>query len=133
MENTAKYYIASETDFAVVNRDGRENNVDMSLAYPEGLSGVRSEYERVRESVFSRPGLRLATQCSPVVWAVLLLLLYVLSRRRWNALILLVPAVLQMLVVFVGPTDGFLFRYVYPIVLYLPFCILYAMYENKAE
>lgn len=130
-EDTAKYYETSALDFRVINEDCAAYGI--SLSYPTSLEKARTTYERARETLFSLPILRLLTQSAPIVWASVLLLLYALSRRKWESLLLLIPVLLQILVIFAGPTDGWLFRYIYPVALYLPVCLFYSIYVDTKK
>ena len=126
LEDTAHYYWISELDFGVISE--RCAPYGIALHYPEALKTARMTYERMRERIFSLPGLRLFTQNSPIVWVIAALAFYALSRKKWNTLLLMAPAMLQLLVIFVSPMDGNSFRYIYPLALYVPLVLLHAVY-----
>lgn len=131
LEDTAHYYIESAADLQVISDVCVDEEIQLS--YPKALEKLRFGYERLRESVFALPGLHLLTQNAPYVWVIVILLCYALYRRRIHTLLLMVPIVLQIMVIFVGPLDGNTFRYMYPVVLYLPLPLMSALYMKQGE
>lgn len=95
----------------------------------KGLEKHRERYEKYRLRLFSLPGLKLLRSASTYVWALILLIFYVLKQgSKKKSFALLVPYVMYFLVLMAGPGNGSYIRYLYPYIVTFPFLFIFLMY-----
>lgn len=89
------------------------------------LGGLCSGYRLLFQRL---PFLTLTMQAALYDWALVLLTVYAVRRRRSHAAVFLVPAWVVLLIALVGPCNATTyFRYAYPVALLVPFLALITM------
>jgi predicted RND superfamily exporter protein len=114
-----------------VDNDKYLATIDMDISYPESLNTARNRVEYLREQLFSLPVLNMFLCAAMFVWVFLLLLCYLLRKKRWKLLAVLSPLFFSLLVCFVSPCNGAYFRYLYGVALCLPVAVALALKGSK--
>ena len=81
-------------------------------------------YQMIREGFWHLPGLGVLISSFAAVFASAFLLCFGLRKHLWRELTLLIVCLMQIAIVFAGPTNGGYFRYSFPIVTVLPIMVL---------
>lgn len=93
--------------------------------FVRALDGLCSGYRLLFQRL---PFLTLTMQAALYDWALVLLTVYAVRRRRSHAAVFLVPAWVVLLIALVGPCNATTyFRYAYPVALLVPFLALITM------
>ena len=108
--------------------------VGMNLHYPNTLNSCRNIYEWMREGVFNLPVLNLFKCTAFYIWLFLAFMCYMIRKRDVNfCLVMLFPLILSIGVLFLGPCNGYYFRYAYIITVILPAIIPLGLISSKDE
>lgn len=107
--------------------------VGMNLHYPIKLTRWRNAYETLRETVFSLPVLNLFRCTAIYIWLLLILIFYLLWKRNIDTLLVAVlPLLASAGIMFLGPCNGYYFRYAYMIAVALPAAIIFGLVSSKS-
>lgn len=88
---------------------------------PEALQRIARRAEQIRESIFHLPVLNLSLSSAFYIWCAIALFFHYANRKDTAGFVLSFSLLIQVLVIFAGPTNGNYFRYIYPIAFCLPF------------
>jgi type II secretory pathway component PulM len=114
-----------------VNQDKYLATIDMEITYPKALDKARTRFEKLRENLFALPVLSIFLCPAMLVWVFVLLVCYLLTKKRWNLLALQSPLFFSVLVCFASPCNGYYFRYLYGVALCLPVVVILSLKGAK--
>ena len=111
----------------------RSEKVGMDIHYPVKLTRWRNAYETLREMVFSLPVLNLFICTAIYIWLLLIFTFYLLWKRNIDTLLVAVlPLLASAGIMFLGPCNGYYFRYAYMIAVALPAAIIFGLVSSKS-
>ncbi len=111
-------YHYSSSNFDKLNDKMKDFNIN--IYYPETFNDWRDIYEKLREGIARLPVVSVFVSAASYNWVLILLFFYCVQRGKKKGLALLVPLCIQLLISLAGPTNGWYFRYTYPIAVCLP-------------
>lgn len=111
----------SEAIMEVANEYCKELNTD--FRYPLHVKSLQHNYETIRDTFFRLPIIGAFNAAPIYLWISLVMLAYNVKHKNMRALVALTPIFMIFLINFAGPTNGNYFRYVYPVMLYLPIAL----------
>lgn len=114
-----------------IGRDSYLATVDMEIRHPYALDRAREKFEELREDIFSLPVLDMFRCPALFVWVFVLLMCYLLRKKRWNLLAIMSPLFFSLLVCVASPCNGDYFRYLYGVTLCLPIATVFGVMGDK--
>lgn len=130
----AGYYAYSWSQSCMENTNGNVDLQEIGVFFhqPEALNHARIVYyEMLRESIFELPVLSLLKSPAAYVWALMLLVFYLIKIKSYKGLALTMPLVFSVGVCFLGPCNGDYFRYLYGVSACLPIIFFQCLYVRK--
>ena len=115
-------YKWSEERMALTNELREEQGTD--FYHPSILKNAREFFETVKISFAHLPGMRLLISSATYIYVFLIWLVFSLIKKNRKAYPFLVLVFMQVLVIMAGPTNGYYFRYTYPLAVCLPFLLI---------
>jgi len=132
-EKLAYSYTYSWSEHCMKNTNKSAETVGMNLYHPVKLARWRNAYETLREMVFSLPALNLFRCTAIYIWLLLILTFYLLWKRNIDTLLVAVlPLLASAGIMFLGPCNGYYFRYAYMIAVALPAAIIFGLVSSKS-
>ena len=125
-------YSWSEEQMEILN-NLKDDVLDMNLYYPKSLKLLRDWYEYMRENIFSLPVLNLFRASAAYINVFIIWMFYGLRKGSKLIFSISVPIAVQLLIIIAGPCSGNYSRYVYPIMMVLPFMILVGLHHIRKE
>lgn len=108
--------------------------VGINLHYPNILNPYRNIYECVRERVFNLPVLNLFKSTAFYIWLFFVFVCYMIRKRNVDfCLVMIFPLILSIGVLFLGPCNGYYFRYAYIITVILPAVLALGLISSRDE
>lgn len=126
-------YSLSLTRIEVINSGKDLQGIGCSFHHPEALNWARTEYETLRERVFELPVFSLLKSSAAYVWALVVLIFYLIKERECKGLALTMPLLLSVGVCFLGPCNGNYFRYLYGVSACLPMVFVQCLCMCKTQ
>lgn len=114
-----------------INKDPYLATVDMQIRHPYALDRAREIFEELREDIFALPVLSIFRCPALFVWVFVLLIFYLLKKKRWSLLALMSPMFFSLLVCCASPCNGDYFRYLYSVTLCLPIAVVLGIMGDK--
>ena len=99
--------------------------------YPAAFDHIRTQTEDLREKIFYLPVLSAFNLTAFYIWALITWIFYCIRRSYRQALQILFPLLVLVLVFIAGPAYGWYFRYAYSIAFCLPAVILLGWSRNR--
>lgn len=115
-------YLSSEQNIKSANDRCKKLGTD--FGHPKVLKRIRDTYEQLREGIARLPIVSLLISTATYSWLLILLMFYCIRMTNREALGIIIPLCVQLLVCLAGPLNGWHFRYMYPIVVSLPIAFL---------
>lgn len=115
-------YHYSASNFNNLNEQMKMFN--MQIKYPEIFDEWRDGYEKLREGIAKLPIISVLSSAASYNWILISLIFYYIQRGRKKELALLAPLCIQLLISLAGSTNGWYFRYTYPIAICIPVVLL---------
>ncbi len=115
-------YLSSEQNIESANDRCKKLGTD--FGHPKVLKRMRDTYEQLREGIARLPIVSLLISTATYSWLLILLMFYCIRMTNREALGIIIPLCVQLLVCLAGPLNGWHFRYMYPIVVSLPIAFL---------
>jgi hypothetical protein len=115
----------------LINKNEYLATVEMEITYPEALDKARNRFEKLRENLFSLPGLNIFLWPAMFVWVFILLVCYLLRKKSWKLLAVQAPLFFSVLVCFASPCNGTYFRYLYGVSLCIPIAVVLSLKGTK--
>ena len=104
----------------------------MDVHYPVNLKRLRNCYEALREGIFNLPVLEAFKCVALYIWLLLIFAFYLFRRQKIDILCWgIVPLLSSVGIAFLGPCNGYYFRYVYMITVALPAVLLLGLIDKK--
>lgn len=122
-------YRGSENVMEWIN--GKGEKIELELAHPEILRDYRENYEQLREAIGKMPIILLLSTPATYSWGVILLVVLCIRKKNRTALSMTFPLCIQMLICLAGPSNGWYFRYTYPVAVCLPAIIFMCLHIMK--
>jgi hypothetical protein len=123
-------YSWSEKCMDSVNKRG--NQLNMDVHYPVKLKCLRNCYEALREGIFNLPVLGVFKCVALYIWLLLIFAFYLFRRQKIDILCWgIIPLLASVGIAFLGPCNGYYFRYVYMITVALPAVLLLGLIDKK--
>ncbi|MCM1144268.1 MAG: DUF6020 family protein [Blautia sp.] len=97
--------------------------IGLKFSHPESLAPYRNYYEAVREGAVLFPPITILMIPATYTWLLILLFFYSLQNRCDSAIAFLTLPCMLVLISLLGPCNGYYCRYLYPIILCMPFII----------
>ena len=97
---------------------------NLYISYPPNINTVRTTFETARSKMQQLPIIRLFCISPTYIWLAIGVVGYFIKEGSKNAIPLCIIILTMLFVVFASPLDGHDFRYVFPIAIILPFCVL---------
>jgi hypothetical protein len=141
LQNNFEYFAPSKKHSEYYNVDYSLTCIDQtneatgrtSFSMSEPHYQMYLKYQMLREGFWHLPALGNLISSFAAVVTSCFLLFYALRRRRWKQLALMMILVMQIAIVFAGPTNGGYFRYTFPIVTILPVFVLLLMSDASDD
>lgn len=114
-----------------INTDEYLATIDMEIRHPYALERARGILEKLRESIFALPVLSMFRCPAMFVWVFVLLVCYLLNKKRWKVSALMSPIFFSLLVCFASPCNGDYFRYLYGVTLCLPIAVVLGIMGDR--
>jgi len=131
--------IYSYENSATIMNEANEllSELEFDFGYPD--SKVLKIWRKVA-SVLERnwsalPFVRVLNSAATYVWTTLLLAIYIIIKKNKEAFCMITPALVVLLLCIAGPRSSIHYRYYFPLVVTLPFMIIYVfdMIKEKVE
>lgn len=92
------------------------------------LQRERRMYDSLRRQILSSPICSWIIDPSFYTWTALIVLFWLLGQRSWKGFVLMIPMLVNIAVLMVGPVNGYYGRYEFPLMMYLPFLLCLSVY-----
>lgn len=134
MNNYYLYFYPSERTFdnasygrstaKMIDTNTKLEPIGLKFSHPESLAPYRNYYEVIREGFISFPPITILMIPATYTWLLILLFFYSLQNESSSAIAFITPLCILVLVSLLGPCNGNYGRYLYPIILCMPFIVL---------
>lgn len=121
-----KNFIGEELGFYTLNN----MNPDLDLYFNDDTASGRAFLTNIAEFICNFPLLGLLYSCFPYVWILLTLTLYLLSNKKYQILVYIIPLYLNLLFCFISPVNGHM-RYLAPLAVSILPLIAFTLNENN--
>lgn len=120
-------YTTASSDKIMARADNREH-FDFHRWITPATEALDQAVGLYRTAWLQLPVLSLTMTSAPYVWALVLVVIYLLRERRWRSCALVAPLVAVLAVCLIGPCNGATYlRYLYPVIFALPFAAAAAL------
>lgn len=126
-ERTPWMYTTASSDQIMARADNREH-FDFHRWITPATEVLDQTVGLYRTAWLQLPVLSLAMTSAPYVWALVLVVTYLMRERRWRGCALVAPLAAVLAVCLIGPCNGATYlRYLYPVIFALPFAAAAAL------
>ena len=93
----------------------------MSFSYPEKTNRIRGIVDAVMRKIDAVPGFSFIMTPAVYVWTIIMLFFFGIRKSNTACLALLILPLTILLMCMLSPCNGFYVRYLYPIIVIIPF------------
>lgn len=133
MNNYYRYFYPGPTQLSANNSDWSEECMELTngtiaplgleFSYPERFREIRTNYEFFRSKLDALPVYNMLVNPALYVWVIMLCAFYCLKKGNLKALALLMVPCCMILIRLVGPCNGQYCRYMYPLMVAMPYIV----------
>ncbi len=133
MNNYYRYFYPGPTQLSANHSDWSEEcmeltngtiaPLDLEFFYPERFREIRTNYEFLRSKMDAIPIYNMLVNPALYVWAIVLCVFYGFKKGNLKVLALLTVPCCMILIRLVGPCNGQYCRYMYPLMVALPYIV----------
>ena len=105
----------------------------MQFSYPEQLREIRTGYELFRDSFDKMPIFNFLVNPAVYVWIILVFLFYSIRKKSTGMAAFMMIPCFTLLMRLLGPCNGQYCRYLYPIMVIMPFVMPMALFLAEKE